>query len=665
MISQEERKQIVLHLFKLIKESKIFSNCTDKDIKDVALKFEAKAFNSSKSKEEYMKLMKLKFEKIINESKKTQEQNLISKEMCTTRSKMGDKELNKRLVTGDFTRNVNENVYLSKEIKSFSNNEIKNIGHTFDKKVNYSKDLDFKMPFDGVYKNTANTNTFNNFSDRRQIETGTRDYKQQFVNFNNSNKMPYVQYNYTKNYANDRDSLSYNQEYKKSINNFDNMPRGSINSRVGDINERSPRNNLNFYDYTVNNFIPKRKSHSENLFIYDNKNQNGKFNTDRNYFNSLQKNQDLKSLSKISTFPYNTQNAMYPTNLNNNVMYPTNLDNNVMYPTNLNNNVMYTSTRPDNYYPPYTNVYSTPPNNFTFNSPGRYEDSIHKGTSKSVKRSKYTNQMYENVHTKSNINQHYNTSNSSLNTNNNFNIQYRNPNSRFHMIDPSRMTNSKDSTAQIYNEQYNVNCNSSIYYKNNNISNLSSKCVNDDINQQDYNTTISNQCEESLEGNSTRLTNNKQLNDKEDDLSLDIDLSGDEQDIIKKLKLCNLSFERKYLSLEDIKILKESLCTAEVVQSKCYDICKENNISAKFKKYTKILSLQRKLLQVNIYIIDWREADEMLDFIKQYYIDVKDQVEKESLNQWVNFNECLNKTYSVFVSKKKQDPEWYLDLQEE
>lgn len=63
-MSSDERKQIVGYLYRLIKESPLFTNYTDERIREAAVRAELKAYNSSSTKEEYLRAMNNKIERI-------------------------------------------------------------------------------------------------------------------------------------------------------------------------------------------------------------------------------------------------------------------------------------------------------------------------------------------------------------------------------------------------------------------------------------------------------------------------------------------------------------------------------------------------------------------------------------------------------------------------
>ncbi|KAF9764027.1 hypothetical protein NGRA_0895, partial [Nosema granulosis] len=65
-MSSEERKQIVGHLYRLIKESPLFRDYTDERIREAAVRAELKAYSSSSTKEEYLRAMNNKMERIKN-----------------------------------------------------------------------------------------------------------------------------------------------------------------------------------------------------------------------------------------------------------------------------------------------------------------------------------------------------------------------------------------------------------------------------------------------------------------------------------------------------------------------------------------------------------------------------------------------------------------------
>ncbi|EOB13308.1 MADS domain containing protein [Nosema bombycis CQ1] len=71
MMSSEERKEIVAYLYKLIKESPLFKDYTDDRIREAAVRAEHKAYTSSSTKDEYLRAMNSKAQRI--KSTKTNE----------------------------------------------------------------------------------------------------------------------------------------------------------------------------------------------------------------------------------------------------------------------------------------------------------------------------------------------------------------------------------------------------------------------------------------------------------------------------------------------------------------------------------------------------------------------------------------------------------------
>ncbi|EQB59828.1 hypothetical protein NAPIS_ORF02594 [Vairimorpha apis BRL 01] len=310
MIGFDERKQIILHLYKLIKESKMFQDYNDEDIKEAAIKSEQKAYDQAKNKEEYIIFMKAKFEKVTKNNTKI---NLQSNKFSNTsninhsynQNNISNNNVN---ILGGFINTkpsndfnhaniLNKTIY-GNDIKNFNHGNLSHYTNSYDTisgldqtsfKNNNIKSAHINYNMNGnLYRNRfVNTNPKTNFTTyHRQGHLNNLSYISQMSNFNNVNnynlhpeslqmkgnfivnndidkktqqKRPHnypspksnVLYNNTTSYINNNDN-NYNTYSNRYIN--PNIPY--FNNNVQFINKRScgatsPYN----YDKSLNNNI--------------------------------------------------------------------------------------------------------------------------------------------------------------------------------------------------------------------------------------------------------------------------------------------------------------------------------------------------------------------------------------------------------------------------
>jgi hypothetical protein len=752
MISNEERKQIIIRLYKLIKESKMFDDHPDARIREAAMNTEQKAFDTSSSVEEYMAFMNSKMEKVIrsNRIEKKEAGNGNGRENGNNfRDNLNRNNSNREPLNSynNLNRNIRDNNFDRHLVNTGINiNPLERHPGSGNTRINQNSNQNINL--NRMHSLNINNNNINRSNILERSRPGLVPRSNQNMNvpptmYNTSPKPmshPYTtplynSYNqgqYTSgpqypprnvkfiNQQQVNSDLQYHNEvnydiYRRNsihnntfmyVNNINEM--GNLN-RPGDVSSRpgEPLNRFDIFETNRQNDINniKRQNNIPNINKPD-------INTNRHDMTRSDMNLNRHEASNInrSEMPGLRQNDMYTNPLRQSISGDISVNQRIR---DQNDIVMNKRFRDISRSPDMRrlsgDMVSTPDINITRIS--QRESSINDNKKNESKRRNEPSIMSKRVQT------------SSKRTLSSGNIKYQNGNNSpgnilYNAVDNQsigspqmsdttsyqKSTKTVKSPSQEYKQASVKKPQGTQQYSNSNISEGSflnhpqpkstlykgktvssqyscasrsekspdhsvqqyqvnpqytnhDKISNGPIDNQQYvQKTPSPQFIQSPQ----YIKNTSQSPTKDTSQPPTKDTSQSPSD----LKSFMMSTKPLSLSPSDKAILKESLFRDIDIQNKCAELSDKHNLRCdKFNDFIYRLNLQRKLLPYNFFFLTWREVDDMVDYIKRYYIDIKDSsLERD---RYINYEESIDNICSMFDSKKNQDNEWLFDLLEE
>lgn len=709
MIGFDERKQIILHLYKLIKESKMFQDYNDEDIKEAAIKSEQKAYDQAKNKEEYIIFMKAKFEKVTKNNTKINLQsinhknnstmthnnisnhcnldqkypnyNIFDKNIHTANNIFNDCNKNNILNNNGFFNNNNvignkfsntSNINHSYNQNNISNNNVNILGGFINTKpsndFNHANILN-KTIYGNDIKNFNHgnlshyTNSYDTISGLDQTSFKNNNIKSAHINYNMNGNL------YRNRFVNTNPKTNFTTYHRQ----------GHLNN-LSYISQMSNFNNVNNYNlhpeslqmkgnFIVNNDIDK-KTQQKRPHNYPSPKSNVLYNNTTSYINNNDNNYNTYSNRYINpNIPYFNNNVQFINKRSCGATSPYNYD------KSLNNNISttYFQTLNGNKKINYKNLKQNDQNiknsNISANINNHHSPPIYSTTDSYSLPSFHTPPPTHNGISSFKRNSLHNNSYK----NNNTKLQEENVNELFHSISDIfkkeeliKNTNinqqNKDSTKTQSTKNYSNNFN----FKT---STLNDNDIIFDNSNSDKTSNIAQSLENNISsakissiGNDYKLNNNLETNNNScesnnltcksnEDIDCKVFVSNNNSNF------CNINNNKINKNLIDTtnNIGKNIMKTKEEILKKTLNFYK----TYKYKLESKSLSFMELYNKLNN-TEDVNEIDNLTFKLEMWYFDVLNEI-KQHENE-VDYEEAIENIVGVFKSKKSADDNYVLDL---